>query len=53
MDIAVVGAGKWGEALFWAFSQKNRAVIASATGKKLKYKNSVKIEEALKREFWC
>jgi len=51
MDIAVVGAGKWGEALAFAFSQKNSVVVASATGRKSSLKNFVSIREALKRDF--
>jgi glycerol-3-phosphate dehydrogenase (NAD(P)+) len=53
MDIAVVGAGKWGEALSFAFAQnsKNSVVITSAQGSKKSIKNFVSLDEALKREF--
>ncbi len=48
MEIAVIGAGKWGEALAFAFSQKNSVTLSSARGKK---KNLISIDEALKKEF--
>lgn len=46
MKIAVVGAGKWGSALAFAFSQNNDVVITSRTPRDLD--NFVSLEEALK-----
>ena len=49
MDIAIIGAGKWGQALYHAFSQNNNVVISSRNKKDID--NFVSIEEALKREY--
>ena len=49
MALAVIGAGKWGEALFRAFSNKNECVITSRTPRNIQ--NFVSLDEALKREY--
>lgn len=49
MKIAIIGAGKWGQALYHAYSQNNDVVIYSRTTKKIE--NFVSLEEALKREY--
>lgn len=48
MKIAVIGAGKWGSALFYALSQKNDCVITSRTPRDIS--NFVSLDEALKRD---
>ncbi|PSM52625.1 glycerol-3-phosphate dehydrogenase [Campylobacter blaseri] len=47
--IAVIGAGKWGNALFNAFSEKNDCVITSRTKRDIE--NFVSINEALECEY--
>lgn len=47
--IAVIGAGKWGSALCYAFSKKNDVVITSRTPRELE--NFVSLEEALACEY--
>ncbi|HFS85064.1 MAG TPA: NAD(P)H-dependent glycerol-3-phosphate dehydrogenase [Epsilonproteobacteria bacterium] len=49
MKIAIVGAGKWGQALYHAFSQKNKVVITSR--RKRDIENFVSMEEALKYDY--
>ncbi|MFT7880047.1 MAG: NAD(P)H-dependent glycerol-3-phosphate dehydrogenase [Sulfurimonas sp.] len=49
MKLAVIGAGKWGQALYHAFSEKNEVVITSRTPKDIPH--FVSIEEALKHEY--
>ena len=49
MNMAVVGAGRWGTALNHAFSQKNRVVVTSPHRRNLP--NFVPVEEALEREY--
>lgn len=49
MKLAIIGAGKWGQALNHAFSQDNDVVISSRHRKDLE--NFVSMEEALKREY--
>ena len=49
MNIAVIGAGKWGQALALAFSQKCNVVLTSRTPKDLP--NFVSLEEALDHEY--
>ena len=49
MKIAIIGAGKWGQALNHAFIQNNDVVISSRHTKDLD--NFVSMEEALKCEF--
>jgi glycerol-3-phosphate dehydrogenase (NAD(P)+) len=45
MKIAIIGAGKWGMALYHAFSQNNEVAITSRTPKEIP--NFVSLEEAL------
>ncbi|KIM07358.1 MAG: glycerol-3-phosphate dehydrogenase [Sulfurovum sp. FS06-10] len=45
MKLAIIGAGKWGQALYHAYSQKNEVVITSRTPKAIK--NFVSLDEAL------
>jgi len=49
MKIGVVGAGKWGSALFFAMEQKNDVLITSRTTRDIK--NFVQLEEILKCEY--
>ena len=49
MKLAVIGAGKWGQALYHAFSQKNDVVITSRTHKDIPH--FVSVEEALEYEY--
>ena len=48
-EIAVIGAGKWGQALHFALSQKQECLITSRTKRDIK--NFVSLEEALKCPF--
>lgn len=47
--MAIIGAGKWGQALNHAYRQKNDVVISSRNSKELD--NFVPMEEALKHEY--
>jgi glycerol-3-phosphate dehydrogenase (NAD(P)+) len=49
MKIAIIGAGKWGQALYHAYSEKNDVVINSRTVKPIE--NFVSLDEALDREY--
>jgi glycerol-3-phosphate dehydrogenase (NAD(P)+) len=49
MALAIIGAGKWGEALFRAFKTKQKCVITSRT--KRDYEGFVSLDEALKRDY--
>jgi len=49
MKLAIIGAGKWGQALFHAFSQKNDVVITSRTPRKIP--GFVSVDTALAREY--
>jgi len=49
MKIAIIGAGKWGQALYHAYSQDNEVVISSRNAKDIA--NFVTMEEALKYEY--
>jgi len=49
MKIGIIGAGKWGEALFFAFKQKNEVYITSRHKKPLP--NFVDLEEILELEY--
>ena len=49
MKIAIIGAGKWGQALYHAYSQDNDVVIHSRTVKDIE--NFVSLDEALSREY--
>jgi glycerol-3-phosphate dehydrogenase (NAD(P)+) len=47
--IAVIGAGKWGQALYFALNQKQKCLITNRTKKDIK--NFVSLDEALKCEY--
>ncbi len=49
MKIAVIGAGKWGQALYHAYSQKNSVVISSRTPREIEH--FVPVEEALRYKY--
>lgn len=49
MKMAIIGAGKWGTALYHAYSENNDVVISSRTAKEME--NFVPMDEALKREY--
>jgi len=49
MKIAIIGAGKWGQALYHAYSQDNEVVISSRNSKELE--NFVPMSEALEYEY--
>jgi glycerol-3-phosphate dehydrogenase (NAD(P)+) len=49
VKIAIIGAGKWGQALYHAYSQKNSVVIASRTPKEID--NFVSVQEALECDY--
>jgi len=47
--MAIIGAGKWGQALYHAYSEKNDVVIYSRTPREIE--NFVSLDEALNREY--
>ncbi len=49
MKIAIIGAGKWGQALYHAYSVDNDVVIHSRTVREME--NFVSLDEALDREY--
>ncbi|HHD78880.1 MAG TPA: NAD(P)H-dependent glycerol-3-phosphate dehydrogenase [Epsilonproteobacteria bacterium] len=49
MKVAIIGAGKWGQALYHAYSQGNEVVISSRSAKNIE--NFVSMDEALKYEY--
>ncbi len=49
MKISIIGAGKWGQALYHVYSQKNEVVIHSRTVKEIE--NFVSLDEALNAEY--
>jgi len=49
MKIAIIGAGKWGQALYHAYSQKNDVVISSRTPRDID--GFVSLDEAMEREY--
>lgn len=49
MKIAIIGAGKWGQALYHAYSQNNEVVIHSRSVKEIE--NFVTLDEALSYEY--
>ncbi len=49
MKLAIIGAGKWGQALYHAYSQNNEVVINSRTPKEIE--NFVTLDEALAHEY--
>ncbi|NKQ41185.1 MAG: NAD(P)H-dependent glycerol-3-phosphate dehydrogenase [Sulfurovum sp.] len=48
MKIAIIGAGKWGKALYHAYSQSNEMVIASRTPRDIEH--FVSMDEALRHK---
>ena len=49
MKISIIGAGKWGQALYHAYSQDNDVVISSRNTKDIE--NFISIKEALKCQY--
>jgi len=49
MKLAIIGAGKWGQALYHAYSQNNEVVINSRSPKNIE--NFVDLEEALSYKY--
>ena len=49
MKLAIIGAGKWGQALYHAYSQDNDVVIHSRTVKQIE--NFVSLDEVLHHEY--
>ena len=49
MKLAIIGAGKWGQALYHAYSQDNDVVISSRNTKDIE--NFVSMDEALKYQY--
>jgi glycerol-3-phosphate dehydrogenase (NAD(P)+) len=49
MNISVIGGGKWGQALHFAFSQNHKSIITSRNKKNVA--NFVSLEEALSNEY--
>ena len=49
MKMAIIGAGKWGTALYHAYSQDNDVVISSRSAKEME--NFVPMDEALQRDY--
>jgi len=49
MNMAVIGAGKWGQALYHAYSQKNNVLISSRTKRDIEH--FVPLDEALLQEY--
>jgi len=49
MKISIIGAGKWGDALYHAYSKDNDVVITSRTERDIE--NFVSLDEALLREY--
>jgi len=49
VKLAIIGAGKWGQALYHAYSQKNEVVISSRSVKDIE--NFVPLKEALKYQY--
>jgi glycerol-3-phosphate dehydrogenase (NAD(P)+) len=49
MNIAIIGAGKWGTALYHAYSQNNNVVISSRSSRDME--NFVTMDEALQRDY--
>ena len=49
MKIAIIGAGKWGQALYHAYSQDNEVVISSRNSKQIE--NFVPMSEALQCKY--
>ena len=51
MNISIIGAGKWGEALYHAYSSNINNDVVITSRKYRDIENFVSLEEALKREF--
>ena len=49
MKLAIIGAGKWGQALYHAYSQKNEVVITSRNVKDIE--NFVSLDKALEYQY--
>lgn len=49
MKIAIIGAGKWGQALYHAYKENNEVVITSRTAREIE--NFVSLDEALSYEY--
>ncbi|SFV63810.1 Glycerol-3-phosphate dehydrogenase [NAD(P)+] [hydrothermal vent metagenome] len=49
IKIAIIGAGKWGQALYHAYSQNNKVVITSRNQKNIE--NFVSLDEALSYDY--
>jgi len=49
VKIAIIGAGKWGQALYHAYSQNNEVVISSRTPREIAH--FVPVEKALRYEY--
>jgi glycerol-3-phosphate dehydrogenase (NAD(P)+) len=49
MKIGIIGAGKWGSALYFAFSQNNEVIITSRNKKQIE--NFVSVKEVLECEY--
>jgi glycerol-3-phosphate dehydrogenase (NAD(P)+) len=49
IKIAIIGAGKWGQALYHAYSQNNKVVIYSRTNKNIE--NFVSLDKALSYKY--
>ena len=49
MKLAIIGAGKWGQALYHAYKQNNEVVITSRSSKNIE--NFVTLDEALNYEY--
>ncbi|HHD80361.1 MAG TPA: glycerol-3-phosphate dehydrogenase, partial [Campylobacterales bacterium] len=49
MKLAIIGAGKWGQALYHAYSQKNEVVITSRRHKDID--NFVSLDKALEYKY--
>ena len=49
MKLAIIGAGKWGQALYHAYSQNNEVVINSRSSKNIE--NFVTLDEALSYDY--
>ncbi len=49
MKLAIIGAGKWGQALYHAYSQRNSVAISSRTPREIEH--FVSVEEALQYRY--
>ena len=51
MNIAIIGAGKWGEALYHAYSSNSSNSVVITSRRERYIDNFVSLEDALRREF--